>query len=131
MKAVIMTDTFQAAVLMGSLFLILGMGIFWTGGMSRIWADNLETGRMQFFNMNPDPTKGHNFWSVVIGGTFYWLTMFCSNQASIQKYLSVESISQVRRLALKTKNNSNKFFLCVIGSHLYNFSVRCGFHPLV
>lgn len=50
-----------------------------------------------FFSMNPDPTERHTFWSVVIGGTFYWMTMFCSNQASIQKYLSVERISQVRR----------------------------------
>lgn len=46
--------------------------------------------------MTPNPTVRHSFWSVVVGGTFYWLTMFCSNQASIQKYLSVESISQVR-----------------------------------
>lgn len=35
-------------------------------------------------------------WSVVVGGSFYWLSMFCANQASIQKYMSVESLSQVR-----------------------------------
>jgi sodium-coupled monocarboxylate transporter 8/12 len=46
--------------------------------------------------MDPSPTVRHSFWSVVIGGTFYWLTMFCSNQSSIQKYLSVETISQAR-----------------------------------
>ncbi|KAL6430743.1 hypothetical protein ACFW04_006944 [Cataglyphis niger] len=46
--------------------------------------------------MDPSPTVRHSFWSVVVGGTFYWTTMFCSNQASIQKYLSVESISQAK-----------------------------------
>ncbi|XP_029178699.1 uncharacterized protein LOC114946402 [Nylanderia fulva] len=96
MKAVIMADTFQAAVLIGSLFLILGYGLSWAGGSALIWQDNVKSDRIEFFNMDPRPTVRHSFWSVVVGGTFYWATMFCSNQASIQKYLSVESISQVR-----------------------------------
>lgn len=96
MKAVIMTDTFQAAVLLGSLFLIVGYGLFWEGGPSLVWQVNEESGRMEFFNMNPNPTVRHSFWSVVIGGTIYWTSMFCSNQASVQKYLSVENIGQVR-----------------------------------
>ena len=96
MKAVIMTDTFQAAVLLGSLFLIVGYGLFWEGGPSLVWQVNEQSGRMEFFNMNPSPTVRHSFWSVVIGGTIYWTSMFCSNQASVQKYLSVENIGQVR-----------------------------------
>ncbi|EFN89061.1 Sodium-coupled monocarboxylate transporter 1 [Harpegnathos saltator] len=96
MKAVIMTDTFQAAVLIGSLFFIIGYGMTWAGGMALVWQENVSSGRVEFFNMNPSPTVRHSFWSVVVGGTFYWLTMFCSNQASVQKYLSVERISQVR-----------------------------------
>lgn len=97
MKAVIMTDTFQAVVLLASLFMIVGMGMTWAGGSSQVWQDNSDTGRLEFFNMDPTPTVRHSFWSVVVGGTFYWATMFCSNQASVQKYLSVESIGQVRR----------------------------------
>lgn len=96
MKAVIMTDTFQAAVLIGSLFLILGCGLTWAGGIASVWKENESSGRIEFLDMNPNPMVRHNFWSVVIGGTFYWTTMFCSNQASVQKYLSVENISQVR-----------------------------------
>ncbi|CAK9818228.1 Sodium-coupled monocarboxylate transporter 1 [Anthophora plagiata] len=97
MKAVIMTDTFQAAVLLGSLFLIVGYGMTWEGGLSVVWQINEQSERMEFFNMDPNPTVRHSFWSVVIGGTIYWTTMFCSNQASIQKYLSVQSIGQVRK----------------------------------
>ncbi|XP_072762052.1 sodium-coupled monocarboxylate transporter 1 [Anoplolepis gracilipes] len=96
MKAVIMADTFQAAVLIGSLFLILGYGLSWAGGSALVWQDIAKSDRIEFFNMDPRPNVRHSFWSVVVGGTFYWATMFCSNQASIQKYLSVESISQVR-----------------------------------
>lgn len=91
-----MTDTFQAAVLIGSLLLIMGYGLIWEGGIALVWQENTNSGRIEFLNMNPSPTVRHSFWSVVIGGTFYWTTMFCSNQASVQKYLSVENISQVR-----------------------------------
>ncbi|XP_015123584.1 sodium-coupled monocarboxylate transporter 1 isoform X1 [Diachasma alloeum] len=96
MKAVIMTDTFQAVVLLVSLFVIVGLGMAKAGGMSSVWRDSLHTDRIELFIMDPRPTVRHSFWSVVVGGTFYWATMFCSNQASVQKYLSVQSIGQVR-----------------------------------
>lgn len=64
--------------------------------------------------MNPSPTVRHTFWSVVIGGTFYWATMFCANQASIQKYMSVETISQARRLGFIIEKNILIIFI-------YNF----------
>ncbi|KAL1116569.1 hypothetical protein AAG570_005041 [Ranatra chinensis] len=97
MKAVIMTDTFQTVILLLSIVSVIGIGDFLQGGSAKVFSDNLKTGRIELFNMNPDPTVRHTFWSVVIGGTFYWATMFCSNQASIQKYLSVETIGQARR----------------------------------
>ncbi|XP_017784801.1 PREDICTED: sodium-coupled monocarboxylate transporter 2-like [Nicrophorus vespilloides] len=97
MKAVIMTDTFQAGVLLGSILLIVYFGEKFVGGAGVIWSQNYNTERLELFDMNPNPTIRHSFWSVVLGGTFYWMTMFCSNQASIQKYMSVERISQVRK----------------------------------
>lgn len=97
MKAVIMTDTFQAIVLMVSLVVVVFLGISELGGWKQIWQDSEKTQRLEIFNLDPSPTVRHSFWSVVIGGTFYWATMFCSNQASIQKYLSVENSSQVRK----------------------------------
>ncbi|XP_053593740.1 sodium-coupled monocarboxylate transporter 1 [Microplitis demolitor] len=95
MKAVIMTDTFQGVVLLLSLFVVVGMGMSLEGGISQVWSKSFEANRIEFFNFDPRPTVRHSFWSVVIGGTFYWVTMFCSNQASVQKYLSVQSIGQV------------------------------------
>ncbi|CAG2061805.1 unnamed protein product, partial [Timema podura] len=86
----------QAGVLIGSLLLILGLGDYAAGGASIVWSRSASTDRLEFFNMDPDPTVRHSFWSVVVGGTFYWTAMFCANQASIQKYLSVETIGQAR-----------------------------------
>ncbi|XP_073973566.1 sodium-coupled monocarboxylate transporter 1-like [Rhodnius prolixus] len=97
MKSVIMTDTFQAFVLVISIIAVMAIGNSMLNGASNILETNAKTGRLEFFNMNPSPTVRHTFWSVVIGGTFYWATMFCANQASIQKYMSVETISQARR----------------------------------
>ncbi|XP_037303246.1 sodium-coupled monocarboxylate transporter 2 [Manduca sexta] len=96
MKAVIMTDTFQSAVLVGSLAVVLAMGISNIGGMDNVWEHAWNTNRLHFFDMSFDPTIRHSFWSVVIGGTMYWTSMFCANQASVQKYLAVEQIWQVR-----------------------------------
>ncbi|CAG5103421.1 Similar to CG32669: Putative sodium-dependent multivitamin transporter (Drosophila melanogaster) [Cotesia congregata] len=75
MKAVIMTDTFQGIVLLISLFVVVSMGMTLQGGISKVWQDNLETDRIEFFNLDPRPTIRHSFWSVVIGGTFYWVTI--------------------------------------------------------
>ncbi|XP_054271258.1 sodium-coupled monocarboxylate transporter 1-like [Macrosteles quadrilineatus] len=97
MKAVIMTDTFQAAVLVLSIVAIIALGQDLVGGFKHIVDVNYKSGRIEVFELNPNPTVRHSVWSVVIGGTVYWTTMFCSNQASIQKYMSVESIGQARK----------------------------------
>ncbi|PSN37941.1 Sodium-coupled monocarboxylate transporter 1 [Blattella germanica] len=89
-------DTFQAIILMSSILLILCLGDSFVGGPSIIWDHSDKSDRLEFFNMDPNPTVRHSFWSVVIGGMFYWLAMFCSNQASIQKYMSVETTFQAR-----------------------------------
>lgn len=49
MKAVIMADTFQAAVLLGSLFLIAYLGHSYAGGAGLIWSHNYNTGRLELF----------------------------------------------------------------------------------
>ncbi|BET00498.1 Sodium:solute symporter family [Nesidiocoris tenuis] len=96
LKAVIMTDTFQALVLVLSIILVMAIGSVAEGGISTVFQASASTDRIEFFNMDPRPTVRHSFWSVLIGGTFYWATMYCSNQASIQKYMAVETITQAR-----------------------------------
>lgn len=96
MKAVIMTDSFQSAILVGSLAVVLAMSVAKVGGLDAVWEHAWQTRRLHFFDMDPDPTVRHSFWSVVVGGTIYWVSMFGANQASVQKYLSVQKIWQVR-----------------------------------
>lgn len=49
MKAVIMTDSFQSVVLLGSLAVVLGMAANKVGGMDRVWDYARRTDRLHFF----------------------------------------------------------------------------------
>lgn len=49
MKAVIMTDTFQAAVLMISLFAIVILGQLLVGSVSDVFNIALKSGRIELF----------------------------------------------------------------------------------
>ena len=43
-----------------------------------------------YFSVDPDITTPYTMWSVVIGGWFYWLSIYGTNQAMVQRYLSAE-----------------------------------------
>lgn len=49
MKAVIMTDSFQSVVLLGSLAVVLVMGASQVGGMDLVWDYARRTDRLKFF----------------------------------------------------------------------------------
>lgn len=49
MKAVIIADTFQAAVLIGSIVLIMYLGQKFVGGTGVIWSTNYNTDRLELF----------------------------------------------------------------------------------
>ncbi|KAH8378913.1 hypothetical protein KR009_002053 [Drosophila setifemur] len=99
MKAVVIADSFQAAVLAVSLVLIVGLGCFYSGNPIEVFQKASENNRLEFFNMDPDPTARHTVWSVVIGGFFYWTSLFCTNQASVQKCMSLKSL-RLAKIAL-------------------------------
>uniref|UniRef100_A0A1A9W4N0 Sodium-coupled monocarboxylate transporter 1 n=1 Tax=Glossina brevipalpis TaxID=37001 RepID=A0A1A9W4N0_9MUSC len=92
MKAVVIADTFQAAVLAISLVLVIALGCFYSGTPNEIFTNASNGKRIEFFNFNMDPTTRHSVWSVVIGGFFYWTSLFCTNQASVQKCMSLKSL---------------------------------------
>lgn len=39
---------------------------------------------------DPNPVTRHTIFSVVIGGFFYWVSLLCTNQASVQKCMSLK-----------------------------------------
>ncbi|XP_055626052.1 sodium-coupled monocarboxylate transporter 1 [Toxorhynchites rutilus septentrionalis] len=94
MKAVVIADTFQACVLALSLVLVVAFGWYYTGGPAEIFSRAEENGRIELFNLSTNPTTRHSVYSVIIGGFFYWTSLFCTNQASVQKCMSLKSLKK-------------------------------------
>ncbi|KAJ6648014.1 Sodium-coupled monocarboxylate transporter 1, partial [Pseudolycoriella hygida] len=92
--AVLWTDVLQTIVMMVGLVTLMICGVQEVGGFMEAWKKSEETGRINFFNFDPDPRNRHTFWSATIGGFFVWLPLFGATQAQIQRYNSVPTLRQ-------------------------------------
>ncbi|XP_071454719.1 sodium-coupled monocarboxylate transporter 1-like isoform X2 [Hetaerina americana] len=98
MKAVVWTDTFQVAILYGSMVAVLIKGTIDLGGIATVWERNEASGRNIFFNWNPDPTDRYTIWSVVLGVGCLHIGTYGANQLQVQRYLSVATVEQARTM---------------------------------
>ncbi|XP_015518489.2 sodium-coupled monocarboxylate transporter 2-like [Neodiprion pinetum] len=96
LKAVVWTDTIQFTVTVITLFTVLILGIISIGGFREIWRISEEGGRIIFFDMNPSPFVRTSFWGVSIGLTTTWISCIGISQNSLQRFLSVPSLSDAR-----------------------------------
>lgn len=60
------------------------------------------------FSFDTNPVTRHTVFSVVIGGFFYWVSLLCTNQASVQKCMSLKS----------EKKANIALTMSIIGMHL-------------
>lgn len=47
-------------------------------------------------SFDTNPTTRHTVFSVIIGGFFYWASLLCVNQATVQKAMSLRSLSKAK-----------------------------------
>lgn len=47
-------------------------------------------------SFNPNPHVRHSVFSVIIGGFFYWTSLLCVNQATVQKAMSLKSLTKAK-----------------------------------
>ncbi|OXU24946.1 hypothetical protein TSAR_015669 [Trichomalopsis sarcophagae] len=92
LKAVVWTDAIQTIVMFGGVIVVAVLGTARAGGWSEVWRRNLETGRVEFFNMDPNPTVRHTFWTVVVGNYLNWLATCSVNQAMVQRCLAMPNL---------------------------------------
>ncbi|XP_076643027.1 sodium-coupled monocarboxylate transporter 2 [Halictus rubicundus] len=92
LKAVVWTDAVQTIVMFGGVVLVAVYGTIRVGGLDFVWEKNRDTGRIDFFNMDLDPTTRHTFWSVVIGNYLNWLATCSVNQAMVQRCLAMPNL---------------------------------------
>ncbi|XP_011310486.1 putative sodium-dependent multivitamin transporter [Fopius arisanus] len=95
-KAVLITDVFQAFLMFASLLLVIFTASSAAGGFGEIWNIAERGGRIEFDNFSIDPTTRHSWWSLIIGGGCTFLSLYAVNQVQVQRLLTVRSLKSAR-----------------------------------
>ncbi|XP_046352867.2 sodium-coupled monocarboxylate transporter 1-like [Haliotis rufescens] len=130
MKAVLWANTFQASVIFAGLFAVLIQGSIVMGGFKNAWDIAGNRSRIYFHDFSFDPTTRHSFWSVVVGGSFFWMSLYGVNQAQVQKSLSCPSVFKAKLAFAVTLPGLILIvsLCCMIGIVMYAFYADC--HPI-
>ncbi|KAM3619157.1 uncharacterized protein V6R79_003864 [Siganus canaliculatus] len=117
MKAVIWTDVFQIFVMLAGFVAIFIQGTILVGGPSLVLEIANNGSRINFNDFSVDPRQRYTFWSLTVGGSMVWLSMYGVNQAQVQRYISCKS-----EKAAQWAMFVNQVGLCLIVSS----AVTCG-----
>ncbi|XP_028261361.1 sodium-coupled monocarboxylate transporter 1 [Parambassis ranga] len=96
LKAVIWTDVMQMVVMLAGFVAVIARGAVLQGGLSKIWEDARKGGRLEAFNFDPDPLKRHTFWTIVVGGSIMWVSIYSINQSQVQRYISCKTLGHAK-----------------------------------
>nr|CAD7595853.1 unnamed protein product [Timema genevievae] len=94
LKAVVWSDTLQLILMFGGVIVVMILGTIKIGGPEVVFQRSEQSGRLEFFNLDLDPTVRHTFWSVTIGNYFSWLSSSAVNQAMVQRCLALPNITK-------------------------------------
>ncbi|XP_004623897.1 sodium-coupled monocarboxylate transporter 1 [Octodon degus] len=96
LKAVVWTDVFQVGIMVAGFASVIIQAVVVQGGIETILNDAYEGGRLNFWNFNPNPLQRHTFWTIIIGGTFTWTSIYGVNQSQVQRYSACKSRFQAK-----------------------------------
>ncbi|XP_046396600.1 sodium-coupled monocarboxylate transporter 1-like [Ischnura elegans] len=98
LKAVVWTDALQTAMMFLSTGTVVVLGTHAVGGLSTVWKRSEDSGRIEFFNMDPDPTIRHTFWNTSFGVVFNWMANISVNQGMVQRFLAMHTLKRAHIL---------------------------------
>ncbi|XP_061689059.1 sodium-coupled monocarboxylate transporter 1 isoform X2 [Syngnathoides biaculeatus] len=96
LKAVIWTDVLQMVIMLAGFVAVVARGAVLQGGLDKIWEDANQGGRLKTFDFDPDPLKRHTFWSIIIGGSVTWMSVYSINQSQVQRYISCKTLRHAK-----------------------------------
>ncbi|XP_059482403.1 sodium-coupled monocarboxylate transporter 1-like isoform X2 [Neocloeon triangulifer] len=96
LRAVVWTDTLQTCLMMMAMVAVFAMGVARVGGWEHVWQAAERGGRLEFFNMDPNPLERHTFWTVLLGQFVYQLAWCATSQGMVQRYLAVPDLRTAR-----------------------------------
>ncbi|XP_020837990.1 sodium-coupled monocarboxylate transporter 1-like [Phascolarctos cinereus] len=91
LKAVVWTDVFQVGIMVAGFVSVIIQATVVQGGINNILNDSYYGGRLNFWDFNPNPLQRHTFWTIIIGGTFTWTSIYGINQSQVQRYISCKN----------------------------------------
>ncbi|XP_074496933.1 sodium-coupled monocarboxylate transporter 1 [Sebastes fasciatus] len=96
LKAVIWTDVLQMVIMLAGFVAVIARGAVLQGGLTKIWEDAGQGGRLEAFDFDPDPLKRHTFWTIVVGGSIMWVSVYSINQSQVQRYISCKTLGHAK-----------------------------------
>ncbi|NWQ68167.1 SC5A8 protein, partial [Neopipo cinnamomea] len=91
LKAVVWTDVFQVGIMVAGFSSVIIRAVVVQEGIGRIVNDSYHGGRLNFWDFDPNPLQRHTFWTIIIGGTFTWTSIYGINQSQVQRYIACKS----------------------------------------
>ncbi|XP_043823642.1 sodium-coupled monocarboxylate transporter 1-like [Dromiciops gliroides] len=96
LRAVVWTDVIQAFIMVAGFSSIIIQTSNLQGGLKTIIRHAKEGGRLRLWDFNPSPLQRHTFWTITIGGTFTWTSIYGVNQSQVQRYLACKTRFQAK-----------------------------------
>lgn len=97
LKATVHADVIQIFITVVVSAVIIIHTFIKAGGVTEVYQKNRDSGRLNFFNFTGDLTVRVDTLSAWIGQLFISLSLFGCQQNFVQRYLSMDSIKQVRK----------------------------------
>ncbi|CAH0405503.1 unnamed protein product [Chilo suppressalis] len=117
LQAVVWTDVIQITAMFGAMALVAVKGTIDVGGIGVVWQRNMDSGRIDPPNWDPNPLARHTVWSLVVGGFVYWLQANSVNQTMVQRYLALPTLRGAKCAVV---------LFCIGISVLISFCLYCG-----
>ncbi|KAK0092435.1 hypothetical protein PV326_001465 [Microctonus aethiopoides] len=126
-KAVLITDVFQAILMFASLIIVIGTAAYTVGGLDEIWNIADAGGRLEFGNISFDPTERHTLWNLTIGGLCTFLSLYAVNQVQVQRLLTVKDLKSARNAMWISWPilTALSFMTCFSGLAIYSKYYNC------
>jgi len=128
MKAVVYGDMIQMIILFGGILICLGYGLYYLGGWET-FTSNVDRSRLNavdFSSLGIGNSEGFGFWPMIIGGFFLYASYYGTDQSQVQRLLSANSLSTVKKTILF--NGILRFPLtlsyCIMGLVLGTFAIQ-------
>lgn len=96
LKAVVWTDVFQIGIMLAGYLAIMIRSVIVQGGISTILADSHQGGRLNAWDFDTNPLRRHTFWTIIIGGTIGWVSVYGTQPVQAQRYAACKTVTQAR-----------------------------------